>query len=58
MSKEQTMGLIRHALTFIGGILVSHGVTNDATITELIGCALTLVGGIWSMVNNKPAAQQ
>jgi hypothetical protein len=50
MTKEQILGIIRHALTFAGGILITKGIVDDATFAELSGAALTLIGGIWSIV--------
>ena len=51
MNKEQVMGIVRHALTFVGGILVLKGYTTDADYTVLSGLIITAVGSIWSIVN-------
>jgi hypothetical protein len=51
LTKEQIFGIVRHALTFIGGIVVMKGLTDEATITEVIGGAMTLTGAIWSIIN-------
>lgn len=51
LSKEQILGIIRHTLTFIGGIVVMKGLTDEATITEVIGGVMTLTGTIWSIVD-------
>jgi len=48
MNKDQILGLIRHGLTFVGGILVTYGVTDEATIATISGSAVSLVGIIWS----------
>ena len=53
LTKEQIMGIIRHALTFVGGIVVMKGLVDEAVITEIIGGAMTLTGGIWSIINKK-----
>ncbi len=50
MKKEQVLGIVRHVLTFVGGILVARGIATEALSQELIGAAITLVGGIWSIV--------
>lgn len=50
MTKEQLLGIIRHAITFAGGVLITKGVIDEATFVELSGAALTLIGGIWSVV--------
>lgn len=53
MTREQILGILRHALTFVGGVLVAKGFASEASITELIGSAMTLVGAVWSVVKNK-----
>ena len=53
LSKEQIMGIIRHALTFVGGIVVMKGLVDESTVTEIIGGAMTLTGALWSIVINK-----
>ena len=53
MKKEMIFGLIRHTLTFIGGVLVIKGVVDEATFTEISGASLTLIGGIWSVIEKK-----
>jgi hypothetical protein len=55
MKKEIILGIIRHTLTFVGGIFVMKGITDEQTITEIIGGALTLIGGIWSIINKAKA---
>jgi len=53
MKKEQGLGIMRHLLTFVGGILVMKGVVDEATFTEISGALLTVVGGIWSVLIKK-----
>jgi hypothetical protein len=50
LTKEQFLGILRHALTFVGGILIMKGIVDDGTFAEISGAALTLAGGIWSVV--------
>lgn len=50
MKKEMILGIIRHALTFTGGILVMQGYVQEDTATELSGAFLTLFGGVWSII--------
>lgn len=56
MTKEQVMGIIRHALTFVGGILIVKGIADEGIVTEAIGAVVTAVGAVWSVFKNKPAA--
>ena len=53
LTKEQVMGIIRHSLTFVGGILVMKGLVDETTIAEIVGGAMTLTGAIWSIVDKK-----
>lgn len=55
MNKDKILGIIRHGLTFLGGVLVTQGVIDDAIFTELFGAAMTLIGGIWSVVEKNKA---
>lgn len=50
MNKDQVMGLVRHGLTFIGGIILSKGLVEESTLTEIIGALSTLIGSIWSLI--------
>lgn len=50
MKKEMILGIVRHALTFAGGVLVMKGYVQEQTATELSGAFLTLFGGVWSII--------
>lgn len=54
--KEQALGLIRHALTFVGGIIVAKGIIDDVLFQEILGGVMTLVGAVWSVVDKKKTA--
>jgi hypothetical protein len=53
MKKEQILGILRHTLTFAGGILVMKGYIQDVAATEITGAFLTLVGSVWSIIEKK-----
>lgn len=53
MNKEQIMGIVRHALTFVGGILIMKGIITEAMSTEVIGGVMSLIGTIWSIKSKK-----
>lgn len=55
-TKEQFLGIVRHSLTFIGGIMVMKGVIDDAMLSEVIGGVVTLAGTIWSIVAKQKEA--
>lgn len=48
---DKLLGIIRHGLTFLGGVLVTQGVIDDALFAELFGAAMTLIGGVWSIID-------
>jgi hypothetical protein len=53
MNKEQVLGVLRHSLTFLGGLLIAQGLLDDAMVAELSGAIITLVGGLWSVLIKK-----
>lgn len=53
--KEKTLGIIRHALTFLGGVLVTQGVIDDSLFAELFGASMTIIGGVWSVIDKNKA---
>jgi hypothetical protein len=53
MKKEIVLGIIRHTLTFVGGILIMKGLIEEGLVQEITGAVLTLVGGIWSVLDKK-----
>ena len=55
LTKEQLLGIVRHAVTFIGGILVMKGLVDDSSVQEILGGATTLAGAIWSIVDKNKA---
>ena len=55
LTKEQILGIVRHTLTFIGGIVIARGLVDETLVTECIGGILTLAGAIWSIIDKKAA---
>jgi hypothetical protein len=51
MSKEVILGIVRHTLTFAGGILVAKGLLEQGVLAEIIGGVMTVVGGVWSIID-------
>lgn len=54
MTKEQILGVVRHLLTFFGGILVTKGLIDETIVTEIIGGLSTLIGAVWSFITKTP----
>lgn len=48
LTGEQIGGLVRHALTTLGGVLVAKGVIDETTLVGLAGAAATIFGAAWS----------
>jgi hypothetical protein len=55
LTKEQVLGIVRHTLTFVGGILIAKGLIDEVIVTEIIGGVITLAGTIWSVVDKANA---
>ena len=55
LTKEQLLGIVRHGLTFVGGLLVKKGIVDEAILSEISGAVITLTGAIWSIINKKQA---
>jgi hypothetical protein len=53
LTKEQFLGIIRHTLTFVGGILLTQGIIDASLLGEVSGAIVTLAGAIWSVVSKK-----
>ena len=51
LTKDQLMGIVRHVITFVGGILVTKALIDDSILTEIVGATVTLSGAIWSIVS-------
>lgn len=50
LTKEQVMGIIRHTLTFGGGVLITLGLADTTLVTEISGAVLTFSGALWSII--------
>jgi hypothetical protein len=51
MTLEKTLGIVRHALTFGGGFLVTSGYLTESSLDTGIGAIVTLIGVIWSVID-------
>lgn len=50
LTKEQFLGIVRHTITFVGGILITKGYIDDSLLSEIAGVSTALAGIIWSIV--------
>jgi len=53
MNKEMALGLIRHTLTFVGGVIISKGLVSESISSDIIGAIMTLIGSVWSVMSKK-----
>ena len=53
MTKDQKLGVIRHVLTFVGGILLAKGLVDESLMTDIIASIMVLVGGAWSILEKR-----
>lgn len=56
MNKDIILGLLRHSLTFLGGMIVAKGIADQGQVADLIGGLMTMVGAIWSIMAKKKQA--
>lgn len=56
LTKEELLGIVRHGLTFIGGIVITGGLIDSGLYSELSGGVLTLAGVIWSIIDKRKKA--
>lgn len=47
------LGLIRHALTAGGGVLVAKGYLDAGGAETVVGAIITLIGAVWSVWDKK-----
>ena len=53
MSKNQILSLIRHTLTFVGGVLITHGAIEESIAEQIIATTLSLIGLVWGVIEKK-----
>jgi hypothetical protein len=53
VSKEQVLGIVRHALTMVGGGFIASGVLTEGELFEGIGYIIGTIGFIWSVIKNR-----
>lgn len=58
MGKEQLLGILRHVLTFVGGVLILQGWLDEGLVQESIGAISTLVGTVWSVLDKKKSTEE
>jgi len=49
-TRDQILGLIRHIITFVGGVLVARGKIDVSQIETIAGIVTTIAGFLFSMM--------
>jgi hypothetical protein len=52
-NQSMIMGLVRHALTLVGGYLAAKGLLDPASVDTIVGAVFTLIGAGWSLQSKK-----
>jgi len=50
---KQLLGIIRHILTFGGGVLMAKGMLSEGMVSDVVGAIMTLIGTIWSIYSKE-----
>ena len=50
---DETLGLIRHVLTYAGGTLVTNGFLSASDMQLVVGAVITLMGIGWSVYEKR-----
>ena len=53
MNKQAILGIVRHILTFGGGVMTQKGLASGEEVTTGISAVVTLIGVIWSVLSKK-----
>ena len=56
MDKAQIMGMVRHVLTTLGGILASKGYIGESDVEIVVGAVVIVAGALWSVMQKKGKA--
>ena len=52
---QEVMGLIRHALTTVGGMFVANGMITNTDQDAIIGGLMAAIGVAWSLYDKRRA---
>ena len=56
MDKTAILGIVRHILTTLGGILVTKGYVDASGIEAIAGGVVAVVGVVWSVLEKRARA--
>lgn len=50
MKKDLVLALVRHTLTFVGGLFIMKGLLDETIVTELVGGVVSLTSVVWMTI--------
>lgn len=53
MNFEQVVSIVRQAMLFLGGYLVTKGWTDSATLQTVVGALITLISSGWAIYTRR-----
>jgi hypothetical protein len=53
LMRTTALAMIRHALTFCGGLVVARGYIDSGSAAEITGAVMTLIGVAWSIAEKR-----
>jgi hypothetical protein len=53
MNMDTVWGIVRHILTFGGGLIVGKGWLDEATMNAVVGAVITIGGAVWSIIEKR-----
>jgi hypothetical protein len=57
MTKEAILPLVRHLLTFFGGVVAANGYATEGQITEIVGALMTMISVGWMIAVKRTDAK-
>lgn len=58
MNQDILLGIARHILTALGGVLVTKGLADAPGVEAAVGALIALAGFVWSVIAKTRAKQQ
>jgi hypothetical protein len=55
---DTILSILRHTLTFVGGLLVAQGLITDATVAQAVGPIVATAGALWGALDEYRAAKK
>lgn len=50
MKKDLILALVRHTLTFVGGLFIMKGIVDETIVSEVVGSVMSLTSVVWMTI--------